>query len=351
MNRFDVIVVGAGPAGATAAALTAAAGLRTLIIERTRFPRDKVCGDCVNPDCWEIFAEIGITDRMAKLPAAALRWVDFVAISSHRIRFALPLRPRPETGLSRRVLDATLLERATELGAEVWFDEPVVAVEPAWSVSTRSRRAAGRFLVAADGRNSTVARLLRDFPKVWPERIAWQTHFAAVSTPHVTLELHPRGYLGLATVDQGRMNLCLVSRARDAAAFRRAASARFQLPENHRWSSIAPLSRPPIRSSRPRLLYAGDAGRVVEPFTGEGILYALRTGSLAARAILQAVRTGSQAETWYARHQDRLYQGRLWVNHLARQAVLHPQFASIALEALRFWPGPLRYLTKKVVPA
>ena len=349
MNEFDVIVVGAGPAGATTAALTAAAGLRTLVIERAHFPRHKVCGDCVNPGCWEVFAELGVAGRLAKLPFSALRWVDFVPISGGRIRFGLPYRHPPEMGLSRRVLDSVLLERAAELGAEIWFGEPVTSVKPAWEVGTATRQAAGRFLVAADGRNATVARLLRDFPKVRPERVAWQTHFRAASTPHVALELHPEGYLGIATVEEGQINLCVVSRPPHAAALRAKASARFRLPEDHPWLSIAPLSRLPIRSSRERLLYVGDAGRVVEPFTGEGILYALKTGSLAAEAILRAVKCGDQAEVWYARRQEQIYRRRLWINQLARQSVLHPRIASGALKALRFWPEPLRYLTGKVV--
>ena len=252
-------------------------------------------------------------------------------------------------GLSRRLLDSVLLERAAELGAEIWFGEPVIKVRPAWEVSTATRQAAGWFLVAADGRNTTVARLLQDFPKVRPERVAWQTHFPATSTPHVALELHPEGYLGIATVEHGQMNLCVVSRPRRAAALRARASARFRLGEDHSWSSIAPLSRLPIRSTRERLFYAGDAGRVVEPFTGEGILYALKTGSLAAKAILRAVRCGDQAEVWYARRQEQVYLQRLWINQLARQGVLHPRLASGALEALRFWPEPLRHLTGKVV--
>lgn len=349
MNKFDVIVVGAGPAGATTAALTAAAGLRTLVIERAHFPRHKVCGDCVNPACWEIFAELGVTERLAKLSFSALRWVDFVSISGRRIRFALPVKQYPEIGLSRRLLDAVLLERAAELGAELWLGEPVTRVRPGWEVGTATRQAAGRFLVAADGRNATVARLLQDFPKVRPERVAWQTHFPAISSPHVALELHPEGYLGIATVDRDQMNLCLVSRPRHAAAFRARASARFRLQEDHPWCSIAPLSRLPIRSTRERLLYIGDAGRVVEPFTGEGILYALRTGSLAAEAILRSIHGGGRAEVWYARQQDEVYRRRLWINQVARQSVLHPRLASGALETLRFWPEPLRHLTGKVV--
>ena len=145
------------------------------------------------------------------------------------------------------------------------------------------------------------------------------------------------------------MNLCVVSRPRHAGVFRTKASSRFRLDDDHPWLSIAPLSRPPIRSTRERLLYVGDAGRVVEPFTGEGIFYALKTGALAAKAILWSAGCGGRVDTWYAQRLDQVYRKRLWINGLARQSVLHPRLASGALEALRFWPEPLRHLTGKVV--
>ncbi len=349
MDKFDLIVVGAGPAGTAAAARAAAGGMRTLIIERAHFPRHKVCGDCLNPGAWEVLDELGASARIAALPSVALRWVDFVALSGRRIRFPLPKTGRPELGLSRQLLDAALLEHAVSAGAELWAGEPVTAVSPSWEVSTPTRRAGARFLVAADGRNSTVARLLGENPRLRPERIAWQTHFVARSTPHVALELHPHGYAGLATIGDGLMNLCLVGRPHEAGLLRQQASARFGLPADHRWFSIAPLSREAVRPRSDRLLYVGDAGRVVEPFTGEGILYALKTGLLAGGAVLEVAGRGGSLQAWYAPRAECAYAGRLWINWLARQAVLHPRWASVGLACLRRWPSPLRRLTAKVV--
>ena len=68
MTRYDVLVVGAGPAGSTVAALTARAGLSTLVIERAQFPREKVCGDCLNPGAWKILDHLGVSELIDRLP-------------------------------------------------------------------------------------------------------------------------------------------------------------------------------------------------------------------------------------------------------------------------------------------
>lgn len=349
MTKYDVVVVGGGPAGAIAAAVSAESGLRTLVIERAFFPRDKVCGDCLNPACWEVFDRIGIASRIAALPSSRLQWVEFVNLRGIRVRRWLPQNEPGEIAMRRRLLDDALLSRARELGAEVWHGEPVTGLAEGWSVQTETRVAHARFLIAADGRNSSIARFLHHFPQTRTDRIAYQTHFTANWEPHVALELWPQGYLGRQTVDQDTVGVCVVGRPAHAEEFRRTIASRFGLPSDHRWNSIAPLSRKPVVVHYENLFYVGDAARVVEPFTGEGILYALKSGLLAAETIKKSIphRADYRQEYWEAHR--RLYSGRLWINRLARWSVLHPRLSSNVLELLRFFPGPLQFLTEKVV--
>jgi flavin-dependent dehydrogenase len=135
------------------------------------------------------------------------------------------------------------------------------------------------------------------------------------------------------------------------AALRSWAEARFGISREHSWRTITPLTRAPIAAAHPSLFLVGDAARVVEPFTGEGIYYALASGELAANAIIAQHNGGDEAEAaaaYLAAH-AKLYRGRLWINRLARAAVLSPRLASSILEMARFQPAILRFLTAKIV--
>src|SRR5204862_1875618 len=85
MQKFDVAIVGGGPAGSSCAAFCALAGLRTLVLERERFPREKVCGDCLNPSCWSVMERLGLTQRVWDLPHSKLTSVEFIAIDGDKV--------------------------------------------------------------------------------------------------------------------------------------------------------------------------------------------------------------------------------------------------------------------------
>jgi len=101
MEVFDVAIVGAGPAGSTCAAFCAAAGLRTILIEREKFPREKVCGDCLNPACWPVLRRLEIFERIRALPHGKLDRVDFIAISGRKIKVDLPDGDESEIAIKR----------------------------------------------------------------------------------------------------------------------------------------------------------------------------------------------------------------------------------------------------------
>ena len=115
---------------------------------------------------------------------------------------------RGESADNRENFDDVLINHAISSGAQVKFGSPVSKVEngSTWKVSTNGETIQARYLVAADGRNSSVARLLTEYPKTRTDRVGLQTHFPANTEPHVTLQLCNFGYLGLATIGEGLTN-------------------------------------------------------------------------------------------------------------------------------------------------
>lgn len=353
MEQFDVAIVGAGPAGSTCATFCAQAGLRTLLIERENFPREKVCGDCLNPACSSVLDRLGLGQRVRALAQGRLERVEFIAIDGQKVIVDLPEK---EVAIKRSLLDELLLTRAGELGTEIREDTTATTLShnAKWTIRTNQNESfCARILVGADGRNSTVAHLCNLLPRPERERIALQSHVPLPGDfgPRIVLQFLPGGYSGQSPVNDTELNLCLVAKPRGISALKTWAANQFALSPDHSWRTITPLTRAAVSPAHEDLFFIGDAARVVEPFTGEGIYYAMRSGELAANAILKLIRGEDRASTLreFARAFAEMYRGRLWINRLARATVLAPRVGSLFVHAARVRPEILRFLTAKIV--
>lgn len=352
MELFDVAIVGGGPAGSSCAAFCARAGLRTLLLERETFPREKVCGDCINPSCWPVLRRLEVEDQVRALPHGNLRSVEFIGVKRQSISIALP--DGAEIAVKRSLLDNLLLARAREFGAQIFQKATVteLSLTSNWSIRAGDQHFEARMLVAADGRNSTVARRRNLLPRAGKERVALQTHIPLPRDfgERVVLQFLDHGYSGQAPTGNSELNLCLVGKPNSISDVKRWAENEFGIQPDHAWRTITPLTRRALPATQKRLFLIGDVVRVVEPFTGEGIFYALRSGELAAQSIVKIIR-GSDEERYrheYERALHSMYAGRLWLNRLARAAVLSPRLASRILSIARLQPAILRLLTSKV---
>ncbi|HVM60222.1 MAG TPA: NAD(P)/FAD-dependent oxidoreductase [Verrucomicrobiae bacterium] len=361
MSETDVIVVGGGPAGAAAATGCAQRGLRVTLIEHARFPRHKVCGDTINPNCWPILKRLGVASKIRDLPHDRVDGATYTA--TNRSIFTVDLPPAT-VAIRRSSLDAALLDHARSLGAQVIEGETVHDILPGGRVRTNHGEYAARLgIVGADGRHSVIARRAGLASGRTPRdgHIAFQSHFEAPAAldHRVQLHLFRGGYCGLVRVDAERVNLCIIT-GPQAARFHRDCEALFahtvwQNP-HFRELGIAPEPLDPLRSAHPLqspagraaasgVFLTGDALRVMEPFTGQGIFFALRTGELAAEAI-----TGqSRREEWYAASVATLYQGRARTNHCLRRVMYHERIARAVIPLLQHAPRLARWLTDNVL--
>jgi geranylgeranyl reductase family protein len=316
----DAIVVGAGPAGTVCAATLARAGRSVLLLDRARFPRDKVCGDCLNPSVWPLLDRLELRSRARALPHAVARMVSYRGIGLAPVAFPIP--GEGEIVVRRRDFDHLLVARARELGVEFREASPVIEISQGWTVTTGDgARFRAPLLFGADGRNSSVARLAGRLAPLRRGRIAIQCHCPrpAWHDDEIRMLFYRGGYGGTAPIGDDALNVCLVADASRLDAVRASAERDFGI--RPAWKSITPLQRARARpAAKDGLFLVGDALQVVEPFTGEGIFYAMRSGELAAHCALD----GSN----YDRAHAAIYRGRLWVNHLSRWAGRHPLLAS-----------------------
>src|SRR5882757_6716636 len=320
MQFFDVAIVGGGPAGSSCGAFCAMAGLQSLVLDREKFPREKVCGDCLNPSCWPVLERLELADRVRDLPHSKLCSVAFIAIDGREVIVDLPSGANCEISVKRSLFDDLLLRRARELGANVHEQTTVTGLSrnDHWNIETASGEFfQARILIGADGRNSTVAHLCNLLPRPARERVALQAHIPLPRNfgRRVVLQSLPEGYSGQAPVNKTDLNLCLVGTPPTISKLRRWAEDHFEITADQSWRTITPLTRSPIPCAHENLFFIGDAARVVEPFTGEGIYYAMRSGELAAIAISKIIRGEDKRATLrnFTRVYSRMYRGRLWI--------------------------------------
>ena len=319
---LDVIVAGAGPAGSIASIVLARAGVRVLIVDRDTFPRDKLCGDTLNPGAIGLLVSLGLTGG----PLATARPLDGMLVSGPRSAVRAEYgQGRVGLAVTRRDLDAWLLDAAIAAGAH--FEPGLVVRQPLVEESGGSLLVRGVVLarrgdpastlripatmtVAADGRRSALARALglASHPRQ-PRRWAFGTYASGIAGIGTHGEMHIRHgfYLGVAPIGGDVANVCVVrgpggadrspldvirrAVAADAALAIRFKGARFDAPVR----VLGPLAVDVRAQGVNGLLLAGDAAGFVDPMTGDGLHLAMRSAVLAAREVLQAIDTGDFA--------------------------------------------------------
>lgn len=327
-NDADVIVVGAGPGGSATAAHLARAGIKTLLLEKTEFPREKVCGDGLTPRAVkELLAlDIDLTTR-GWIKNKGLRIIG----GGHRLELPWPeLSVFPDYGLvrTRADLDQILAQKAAALGADLHESTSVTGpvMEQDRIVGVTTKNAAGEertyrapIVVAADGNSSRLSLAMgltkRDDR---PLGVAVRTYFRSPRHEDDWLEswlelwdqdrLLP-GYGWVFGVGDGTSNVglgILNSSPAFANVDYRALLMRWADSMPKEWGYVPEEMVGPIRGAalpmgfnrtphfHQGMLLVGDAGGMVNPFNGEGIAYAMESGRIAAEIIAEAVATGSE---------------------------------------------------------
>ena len=355
--RRDIVVVGAGPAGSMAAREIARAGASVLLVDRSVFPRGKVCGACLNAGALQILASVGLGHVPERLGAELL---DTLVLSSRNRSARLPLAG--SRAVSRRAFDHALVDAARAQSAEFWSGARATLGEV--------RRDHRLVLVTRDGGAVTVAaRVVLDAtglgwglaapdtpaPRVAKDsRIGLGATFIDDAYPVRPGELHMvvgrSGYVGIVRVESGVLN---VAAAIDPAALRGGRPHRVitallssvglrPLPDraHEEWRGTPSLTRSAADFGGERLLRLGDAAGYVEPFTGEGMCWALSGATaVAPLALAGAARWEDELLDQWRSYQGAALRMSRRLCRLLVPALRRPWMVGGALALLDAMPG------------
>jgi menaquinone-9 beta-reductase len=384
----DVIVVGAGPAGSTTAFYLAQAGLDVLMLEKSAFPREKVCGDGLTPRGVRALVAMGISvsEQDGWVRNQGLRVIG----AGKRLELPWPeLSSYPGYGLvrPRTDLDQMLARRAQQAGAKLL--EGVTVTGPV--LDERTGRIAGvtakaeqngdqtyraRVIVAADGNSSrlSVAMGLRKRDDR-PLGVAVRTYYTSPRHDDDYLEswldlwdgdrlLPGYGWIfgmgdGTSNVGLGLLNTSAAFGHTDYHALLRKWLAgmpgEWGFTEENRTQPIRGAALPMGFNRTPHyyrgLLLAGDAGGMVNPFNGEGIAYAMESGEILARTIAQALARARRSETervlaWYPQALREAYGGYYSAGRVFVKAIGRPELMRFATKHAMSRPALMRFALK-----
>lgn len=360
MIAWDVVVVGAGPAGSLAAREMARLGATVLLLDRSDFPREKVCGGCLSSGAMEVLASVGLGGLPDSLGAEPLR--SFVVSSGRRsARLAL-------TGgraLSRAAFDHALIGAARELGVE--FRSGVRAelgsVGPGHRVVHLGRdsdlaEVRATVVLDATGLGGGLSRVTggADSGVSGDSRIGLGASFDDGAYPvergHLRMAVAREGYVGLVRGESGALN---VAAAVDPGALRRHGATPASvvadilssvgmppLPPSPSggWKGTPHLTRYPERVGGERVFRVGDAAGYVEPFTGEGMCWAMSAAIAVAPLAAEAVRgwRPDLLEVWGEYQRTALGRARRLCRALA-PALRRPGLVQASLGVLGLFPS------------
>ena len=367
-SPWDGIVIGAGPAGAMAARQLALAGRRVLLVEKKRFPRWKICGACLNGQALAVLRSVGLGSLVTRQEAIPLDQFH-VSFRGRSTRLAMP----GGFALSRSRLDAALVDAAINCGVRFVDDTIAVVGESRdgsrlvrLSCQGRSTDVAARVVLMATGLGNSrlpdgsVARtqvragsrigagcLISDAPAFYNAG----TIFMAVGR---------EGYVGLVRVEDGSLNVAaafapaFVRRSGEPGSAAAAILAEAGLPlitnlPGAHWQGTAGLTRRTKPLALERLFLLGDAASYVEPYTGEGIAWALTSGHAVAPLALQAIERWEPqlARAWSKLHR-RLIGRRQILCRATALTLRQPWLAPLAFGVLSCVPGSAAFLINRL---
>jgi flavin-dependent dehydrogenase len=373
-----IAIVGAGPAGSSLAIRLAQSGFEVTVIERESFPRQKLCGEFISPECFAHFETLGVSSRMLARGGDRIAETVFYDRGGRSLR--IPSKWFGSSGalsLSRAEMDLILLDRAKETGVNllestrvtdlVWEDEHVVGLQTRCDDGNTSQ-VRSDLIVDATGRSAIVRRMLDKksgtITAKRPPLLGFKTHLTNVDLEPGKCEIYSfeGGYGGLSYVEDGLANFCFLIKANTARKFggraepivagpimanKRAAVTLRDAQPVYDWLAVAVdhFGKKELAPA-PNVLTVGDAAAFIDPFTGSGMLLAFESAEVLAVCIAESRSQPDNIPAAYNNWFDQKFLARLRVSSVIRNAAYLPRAAAVVINLLGASRTAREFLTR-----
>ncbi|XLS30470.1 NAD(P)/FAD-dependent oxidoreductase [Flavobacteriaceae bacterium M23B6Z8] len=364
MNHYDLIIIGGGLAGLTAALHVSKANYKVLLIEKYSYPNHKVCGEYVSKEIIPYLNRLDVS-----LEKAGAVSIDKFMLSTKEGAYTQTTLPLGGLGISRYAFDELLYNHALTAGAEFVFDTVTTVtyhnetfhIKTASNIEFTATTAIGAF-----GKRSNLDKKLdRDFMHLKSNWLGVKAHYQLESFPDDLVALHnfEGGYGGLSKTETGAVNFCYLTTYKsfeqynNIDAFNNEVVAKNPFLNEFLEKSV-PLFEKPIsiaqisfRQKLPvenHLLMCGDAAGLIHPLCGNGMAMAIHSAKIASELILLflsgKIEDRKVLEKTYSNLWNTTFRRRLWMGRKLQSLLLSPTSAKYAMRLASSAPPLLRGL-------
>ena len=365
MKACKVIIIGGGLAGLTAALELSRHGIEVIVIEKTSYPRHKVCGEYVSREVVPYLKELGVDIETGVA-------IDHLLLSTQKgnsFSFQLPLGG---VGISRYALDDLLYQRCLQEGVTIYFDTvtDILYEKDRFEVSTLNGDTySSSIALAAYGKRSNLDKSLkRPFFNQKSPWLAVKAHYKHADFPVNQVALHnfEGGYCGLSKTETAAVNMCYLASYRNFSKYRNIDDFnqnvlgrnpllnKFLTEAEPLWKSplsIAQVSFVKKEAVSDHILFCGDTAGLIHPLCGNGMAIAIHSAKIASEAIVQFFRSTSYSrkslEQDYQKHWKQEFGQRMRLGRALQHILLRDNLSRHLITGLSRFPSVTRKVIQK----